>query len=31
MADDQDIVEFKENIQAEGPADVDEDLLAHPE
>jgi hypothetical protein len=32
MADDQeDIVEVEENVQHEEPADVDEDLLAHPE
>jgi hypothetical protein len=31
MADDQDVVEVEENVQAEEPADVDEDLVAHPE
>jgi hypothetical protein len=31
MADDQDVVNVEENIQAEEPADVDEDLFAHSE
>jgi hypothetical protein len=31
MADEEDIVEVEEEVQPEEPADVDEDLLAHPE
>jgi hypothetical protein len=31
MTDEEDIVEVEEEVQPEEPADVDEDLLAHPE